>query len=304
MSTPTAELQAAASTVAPPAGSTPTIVGRTPGQELVRALGDAPDSAEVAVELPVSLPTTFAFFAARPRYAVRHLLSAAAAGDGDDIPYVREPAGAATPSQSGTSYSASPEAAFEPRLDRARLTRITTTVPLPDGLTAHPELLAAHVDRRVVVRLCTKENEVLLHGSDDEAIPGLLGVRGRRTARGRGRLAADLAWAAAMVEETGGSCDGAIVHPDLYWTMVASGQLTRLNEVGVRVSRTRMIARGQALLGDFRVVATLLDPARSRLVLRRGAGADGQDVIEASHRLGLAVHLPQHLVLVDLGETP
>jgi hypothetical protein len=284
--------------IAPPADTTPTIAGRTPGQELVRALTDAP---EVAVDLAVSLPTTFPFFTTRPRYTVRHLLSTASA-DTDAVPYVEEPTGASTPSQSGTSYAASPEAAFEPCIAHARLTEVRTSVPLPTGLVDHPELLAAYVDRRVVVRLCTRENEVLLHGSDDAAIPGLLNVRGRRTARGRGRLEVDLAWAAALVEETGGSCDGAVVHPDLYWTLVANGRLARLNAVGVRVSRTRMIARSQALLGDFRAVATLLDPARSRLVLRRATTPGGCDVIEAVEWLGLAVHLAQHLVLVDLGE--
>jgi hypothetical protein len=152
----------------------------------------------------------------------------------------------------------------------------------------------------VVVRLCTVENQVLLHGGEG-GIPGLMRVPGRRTTRGHGHETDDLARAAALVEETGGSCDGVVVHPDLYWRLTLSGALARLNEVGVRVSRTRMIARDQALLGDFRAVATLLDPARSRLVLRRGP--DG-DVIEAAHLVGLAVHLPQHLVLLELGTAP
>jgi hypothetical protein len=184
------------------------------------------------------------------------------------------------------------------------LTWVSTSVPLPDGLVEHPRLLAAHIDRRVVVRLCTVENQVLLHGSADGAIPGLLDVPGRRAARGRGRPEDDLARGAALVEETGGSCDGIVVHPDVYWRLVAAGGLTRLNEAGVRVSRTRMIARDRALLGDFRAVATLLDPGRSRLVLRRGTGPGGRDIVEAAHLVGLAVHLPQHLVLMDVGAAP
>ncbi|WP_433324858.1 family 3 encapsulin nanocompartment shell protein [Spirillospora sp. CA-294931] len=278
-----------------PTATTPTIAGRTPGQELAQALEKSPDG-EVIVDLPISLPTTFPFFAARPRYTVRHLLGDPHPGR-DGTPYVIEPVGERTPSQSGTSYTSSPEAAFEPRLAEARLTTLTATVPLPGGLTAHPDLLAAHIDRRVVVRLCTIENEALLHGSQDGVVPGLLGVPGRRAARGRGRLDRDLAWAAGLVEETGGSCDGIVVHPDIYWRLAVGGTLENLNGGGIRVSRTRMIPRGSALLGDFRAVATLIDPADSRLVLRRDP-----DVIEASHHLGLAVHLPQHLVLLDLGE--
>ncbi|WP_198679188.1 family 3 encapsulin nanocompartment shell protein [Thermomonospora amylolytica] len=287
--------------VAPPAESTPTVAGRSPGQALAAALDTG--GAEITVDLPVSLPTTFPFFAARPRYTVRHLLGAVAPdGDpADGVPYVHEPAAAHTPAASGTSYAASPEAAFEPSVERARLTWVSATVTLPDGLTGHPGLLAAHIDRRVVVRLCTVENQVLLHGSDDGAVPGLLDVPGRRAAEGLGPPEEALARGAALVEETGGSCDGIVVHPDVYWRLAAGGTLARLNEVGVRVSRTRMIARDRALLGDFRAVATLLDPARSRLVLRRGAGPGGRDVVEAAHQVGLAVHLPQHLVLMDLG---
>jgi hypothetical protein len=308
--------------VAPAAAAVPPPVqgeAPSPGRELVRALAGASDasasdsSGEVALDLPVTLTTTFPFFAARPRYTVRHLLGTRTVdGGADRATFVREPVRADTPAESGTSYNASPEAAFEPVLADARLTDVRVSVPLPAGLVDHPELLAAHVDRRVVVRLCTAENEVLLHGSADGAVQGLLKARGLRAVRGRGRIADDVAWAAAMVEETGGSCDGIVVHPDVYWALALDGRLAHLNAAGVRVSRTRMIARHQALFADFRAVATLLDPSSSRLVLRRGGGdANGNgngngrvDTIEASCRVGLAIHLPQHLVLVDFGEAP
>jgi hypothetical protein len=291
--------------VMPPADSIPTMAGRTPGEELARTLGEeagADRFGETIVELPLSLPTTFPFFVDRPRYTVRHLLGTTDVADGDEIPYVQEPADAQATSRSGVSYAGSLEAAFRPRVERAPLTWVTVTVPVPDKLTAYPDLLARYVDRRVVVRVGTLENEILLHGSADAAIPGLLTVPGRRVVQGSGPLDTALTRAAALVEETGGSCDGIVVHPVVYWAMVESGQLARFNQVGVRVSRTRMIPRGQALLADFRAVATLLDPARSRLVFRRAAGPGEDDVIEASHRLGLAVHLPQHLVLLDLGD--
>ncbi|MFG2000384.1 family 3 encapsulin nanocompartment shell protein [Spirillospora sp. NPDC048911] len=288
-----------AQTVAPPMTADP--AAPSPGRELAAALAAArPDAPVVELDLPLTLTTTFPFFTARPRYTVRHLLGSRDLAGEDQAWHVTEPVRSDTPSRSGVSYASSPESAFEPRLEHAGVTEVRVAVALPEGLTGHPDLFAAHVDRRVVVRLCTAENEVLLHGSADGAVPGLLNVRGRRTARGRGRLADDVAWAAALVEETGGSCDGVVVHPDVYWRLALDGRLAHLNAVGVRVSRTRMIDRHQALFGDFRAVATLLDPARSRLVLRRGDG--GPDTVEAYCRVGLAVHLPQHLVLADLGE--
>ncbi|MGH3387396.1 MAG: family 3 encapsulin nanocompartment shell protein [Actinomadura sp.] len=262
----------------------------TPGERLARALTETPEAAEVTVELPVSLPTTFPFFAERPRYTVRHLLEALPVPESGTV-FVHEPPAVDAPELSGTQYASSPEASFVPRLERGGLTELRARVPLPEGLTAHPELLARYVDRRVTVRLCTIENQVLLHGSDDGVITGLLRVPGRRGARG------PLAAAAALVEETGGSCDGMVVHPDVYWTLVADGLLDRLTAVGVRVSRTRMIDRGQALLGDFRAAATLLDPARSRVRLLPGPGGTA---VECSALVGLAVHLPQHLLLLEL----
>ncbi len=258
----------------------------TPGERLARTLAEAPSGTrEVTLDLPVSLPTTFPLFATRPRYTVRHLLEALPVSE-DETTYVHEPPAEHAPELSGVAYADSPEAAFVPRLERGGVTELRARVPLPAGLTDEPALLARYIDRRVTVRLCTIENEVLLHGSDDGVITGLLRAPGRRTAT------FDLARAAALVEETGGSCDGIVVHPDAYWMIVESGLLDRLNAVGVRVSRTRMIASGQALLGDFRAAATLLDPGRSRIRLL-------PDAIECSVWTGLAIHLPQHLVLTE-----
>jgi hypothetical protein len=244
----------------------------------------------VAIELPVSLPMTFPFFAERPRYTVRHLLQVLTVPE-SGAAFVHEPAAEHAPERSGTLYADSPEASFLPRLEHGELTELRARVPLPAGLTEAPELLARYVDRRVTVRLCTIENQVLLHGSDDGVITGLLGVPGRRSAR------CPLAAAAALVEETGGSCDGIVVHPDVYWTLVADGLLDRLTAAGVRVSRTRMIDRGHALLGDFRAAATLLDPARSRVELLPGPAGYA---VECSVLVGLTVQLPQHLLLLQM----
>jgi hypothetical protein len=306
------------STAGPPDGAgpvrlafaDPALTRRTPGEEFALAVGRHRAGADVEVPLRVALPATFPLAATRPRYTVRHLLKLATVEDGP-VPYVQElPAGAGGPS--GTRYAATPEAGFTATLRRAALTELIATMPVPAGLLDEPALLAAFVDHRVVVRLCTVENEALLHGCADGAIAGLLRLPGIRRGRLCGAdadapagagcsdavLAATLTEAAAEVEETGGSCDGMVAHPVVYWRLVRCGLLDRLGQAGIRVSRTRMIARDQVLLADFRAAATLLDPHASTLRLRRAAGAGGADVIEASTRVGLAVHLPQHLLLL------
>lgn len=283
----------------------PALARRSPGEEFAWAVAGAQGGADVEVPFQVPLPAAFPLFATRPRYAVRHLLKTATVPD-HLVAYVHEPPGdrpATGPggrAVSGTSYAASPEAGFSSSVRFAGLTDLRAAVAVPKGLLDEPALLAAFVDYRVLVRLSTVENEALLHGTADGAITGLLHLpETRRLPLGTefdADPAAALTEAAAEVEETGGSCDGIVAHPVLYWRLVRDGALGRLADAGIRVSRTRMIARDQVLLGDFRAAVTLLDPGVSALALRRDHGADR---IEATTRTGLAVHLPQHFVLLS-----
>ena len=183
-------------------------------------------------------------------------------------------------------------------LRQATLTDLVVTVPVPAALAREPALLAAFVDHRLIVRLGTVENQVLLHGSADQHIQGLLTLDGLRHAKSAGNLADDLAAVATDVEEAGGSCDGIVAHPRVYWQLVSTGLLERLTAAGVRVSRTRMISPDQMLFGDFRAAVTLLDPAESALALRRADDPARTHVLEARASIGLAVHLPQHFVLL------
>ncbi|MEV0751760.1 family 3 encapsulin nanocompartment shell protein [Streptosporangium sp. NPDC050280] len=280
-------------------------VARTPGEEFAAAVGEARDRADtdergdLVVSFGTHLPASFPLFASRPRYPVRHLLKTAPVA-GDPAPYVHEPPRGSV-SESGVSYAATPEAAFAPRLEEARLTDLTVSVPLPEGILDKPALLAPYVDYRVLVRLSVAENEALLHGTGDGAITGLLRLPGTRHRETDLALEEAVTQTAAEVEETGGSCDGIVAHPAVYWEMVRTGMLARLAVAGITVSRTRMIPKDTLLMGDFRAAFTLLLPGVSSITLRRGAGSDGTDLVEASSRVGLAVHLPQHLITLSWG---
>jgi hypothetical protein len=127
-------------------------------------------------------------------------------------------------------------------------------------------------------------------------VTGLLQLPGLRHHRADGPLPAEIVRAAADVEEMGGSCDAIVAHPRRYWQLAESGMLGRLSEAGVRVSRTRMIAPDELLLGDFRAGVTLLETGTSAIALRPGPGA--ARTVVASLRIGLAVHLPQHFLLL------
>lgn len=281
----------------PPLHAEADLAASGPGEAFARAV-TAAASDEVDLRLAASLPTLFPFAKHRPRYTVRHLLKTATAAHAP-VPFVAEAADGLA-GAAGTSYAASPESAFAPRLLEAGLTEVTASVAVPSGVLRNPTLLATFVDHRVLVRLGTVENEVLLHGSADKVITGLLGLPGARRRQARGGLTAEVVAAAAQVEEMGGSCDGIVAHPSRYWELLGSGMLSRLGEAGVRVSRTRMIPPDRLLLGDFRAAVTLVEAGTSRLSLRRGDGSGGPDTIIAGLQLGLAVHLPQHFLLLNL----
>lgn len=267
----------------------------TPGQQFVAALARAGGSDDVTVAIDAHLPGAFPLFASRPRYPVRHLLNIAPVDPGGPAAYVYEPS-AQRREDSGTTYAATPEATFLPELREAELSDLTVSVSLPPTILDRPAMLTAFIDRRVLVRAATMENQVLLRGSEDGKVPGLLDLPGMRRRASKRSLDEAVTAVAFEVEETGGSCDGIVAHPAVYWEMVRQGLLARLSVAGVVVSRTRMIARNTMLLGDFQAAVTLLLPHVNELSLRRGAGASGEDVIQARTQLGLAVHVPQHLI--------
>lgn len=280
---------------------------RGPGEELAIAVARAAGG-DAAVRVRAPLTTLFPLASTRPRPTVREQTKGGTVTD-RTLRYVRElrDTGRGEDGRSGTRYGATPEAVFRPAIAKAELTEISVSVPVPAELCADPALLARFVDHRVIVRLCTVENEVLLRGSDDGAITGLLHLDGLRRLRGpradaaAGAVLDALMAGCAEVEEMGGSCDGMVMHPALYWRLVGGGALPALDAAGLRLTRTRMIEPDRVLLGDFRAGITLLDGEESTLALRRPAGTDGagEAAITASMRLGLAVHLPQHFLLLS-----
>lgn len=266
----------------------PSLTRRSPGEEFSWAVAQA-NGADVHLPICAHLTSSFPLFATRPRYTVRHLLKVASVTD-RTLSYVRE-APKAGYGSAGTTYLTTPEANFVPTVEVAELTELSISVPIPEDLRHNPALLAAFIDYRVLVRMGVVENQALLHGTSDGRIEGLLNLPDIRRRPVLGDIGESLTAAAAAVEETGGSCDGIVMHPKFYWQLVQHGHLGPLAEAGIKVSRTRMMPKGQALLGDFRAAVTLLDPSMSSLALTDGA-------VEARTSVGLAVHLPQHFLLL------
>ncbi|GAA3520828.1 hypothetical protein GCM10022220_72150 [Actinocatenispora rupis] len=274
----------------------PELTSRTPGEELAVAACRSPGGT-ASVVVRGAIARHFPLAATRPRPPVRDLLKAATIAD-ESVCFVAELPAASHPVTRDTEYAATPEAHQRPTAVKAALTEVRVRVPVPAQICRDPALLARFVDHRVIVRLCTVENDVLLHGSPDGAITGLLRLPGLRRLRGGGDLLDSIMAAAADVEDQGGSCDALVMHPRTYWRLVGLGALPTVDAAGLRITRTRMIAPDQVLLGDFRAGVTLLDGGAGGTLTLRTDGDLAE--IEAGGRIGLAVHLPQHFALLVL----
>jgi hypothetical protein len=269
----------------------------TPGEDFARTVAADTDADETTVDYHTYLPDSFPLLRTRPRYMVRHLLKMGLVREGSGA-YLEEFTEVDT-GPTGTAYQATPESTFSSSLRQAEFTDVTSTMNIPAEFVRRTALLANFINFRMFVRMWTQENEILLYGSEDRKIEGLLNMKGLRQQTGSGDVFRELTSAAAEVEETGGSCDGVVMHPHLYWLAAEDGFLDRFRTAGVTVSRTRMIPRGRTLLGDFRAGATVLNPNVSTITLRRDPEASDRRIIETRSKIGLAVHVPQHFLLLE-----
>jgi hypothetical protein len=278
----------------------PELTRRSPGEEF--ALAHARMGEQATVELRAAITDLFPPSRRRPRYTVRHLLRKAVTA-GDVVTFARETA-TTTPQCPGAigvaGVAGTPEARFQAESDTAKVQVIRAAAPVPPEILADPAALAAYVDFRLLVRLGTVENEVLLNGDGGEGILGIARTPGLRYQEPLGTAAETLLAAASSSEWHGGSVDGIVMHPDDWWPLVGRGGrlLRQLADGGVRISRTRRIPAGSAIVGDFWAAATLFEMRRSTIRL----AAPGEAPEEGTWLVGeiretLAVHLPGHFVV-------
>jgi hypothetical protein len=183
-------------------------------------------------------------------------------------------------------------------VERAPISAITARAPVPRELLDDGAALAALIDYRLLVRLCTAENDALLHGPGGDRILGLLNTPGLRRQEPRGSVADTILAAASRCEHYGGSADGIVMNPADWWPLVGEGAfLAGLDRAGVRINRTRLVPPGTAIVGDFQAGATVLDRQTATIRL---VEADGGLFADGEFLEGLAVHLPGHFVLTAL----
>ncbi|HMG51828.1 MAG TPA: hypothetical protein VK601_00070, partial [Kofleriaceae bacterium] len=103
----------------------------------------------------------------------------------------------------------------------------------------------------------------------------------------------------------GGSADGVVMSTTDYYRYLVPRHdiVSSLSALGIRIARTRMVAPGTVVVGDFFAGATIYDSGRSTLAF--GQAPDGTFArdglaLRAEVRTALAIHLPTHFFVASL----
>lgn len=231
-----------------------------------------------------------------PRLTVRGLLKRRRAAS-DVISFWSEHSPSPEQAAAVTDSHLRREAAFGPRVERARVYPVQAWLQIPEELAVIRDGLADYIDHRLLVRLATAENQALTIGPH-----GLL--RHPEIARlpYRGEFPDGILAACDAIEQVGSTAHAVIMNPaDYYLCLVGRGSLLAdLAANGTLISRTRMIPPGRALAGDFAEAVRLLDAERSVIRVAEpppGTFAGPGLAVCGEVYEGLAVHLPTHLFL-------
>jgi len=267
----------------------------SPGQAFHQAYAEDPTGARVGFDYTITeafLPTE-----TRPRVTVRNLLPVRPA-TAETTRFWQENRPPRSAAEGVTEARLRQEATFTAGMAQAGLRPVRAWVRIPDGLADDPAAFAEYIDYRLLVRLATAENQALTLGEH-----GILSHPALTRLPYRGDFVQGVLAACNEIEQNGATAHAMVVNPyDWWYSMLGRcGLLSDLAANGTLVSRTRMVAPGHALVGDFAVAARLLDGGRSEIRVAEpppGTFATPGPAVCAEIWEGLAIHLPTHFFFV------
>jgi hypothetical protein len=274
---------------------------RTPGQRFAAAYLEL--GIRARVDLDAMITDQFPGFKRRPRIAMRALFKVVATRQAEIATWCERHPEAGTEPVRDEALRPESGFAFHPATVALRPTR--AWVQVPRALLDDPAGLATFLDFRLLQRLGTAENQAMALGRGGDQRCGLLEAPGIRRLAASGDPIASLMAACDHVELMGGSADGIVMSTTDYYRYLFPRQdvLAGLASLGIRIVRTRMIAAGSAIVGDFYAGATIFDSGRSSIAFDHPPGGvfarDGLAVRGEIHT-ALAIHLPTHFFVAAL----
>ncbi|MCE9672585.1 phage major capsid protein [Myxococcus stipitatus] len=274
----------------------------SPGRAFANAV--IAQGTKASVEFSTTITDSFPGFKRRPRIAVRGLFKVVKA-EQPRVKYWYETRPQSELTEHVIDAQLRQEATFEFHSDQAQLKPTTAWVQVNPALLDDPEALATFIDYRLLVRLCTAENQALARGAGGERVRGLLETPGVTRLAARETPVASLLAACNRVEQVGGSADGILMNPeDFYRHFVGQGSLLKdLADMGVRIARARMVNPGTVIVGDYTAAATIFDSGRSSIRFAEPPKGifprEGLAVCGEIHE-ALVVHLPTHFYVASL----
>lgn len=238
------------------------------------------------------------------------------------IPYIREvnPAALEYSASAVAEGSAKPEVELDWELDDAQVRKIAAWVPVTTEIIDDAPTLQGYIDSRLAYMLAIREEFEILNGSGVAPhLKGILQYSDLQLQSFTTDKITTLGNAIAKVEMVDGEADGVAMYPLDYWSMVtlrSSSQFDFPNTNGTApvgtpfgtvwglpVVRSRAIAPNKAIVGSWRLGATLFD--RQQTVIRIGNQHSdyfvlNKVVVLAEERVALAVHRPDFFVYATL----
>jgi HK97 family phage major capsid protein len=263
--------------------------------------------------VPVGTPFLSQGGLQRRRPFVRDLLSVQQTGLAS-VPYIRElnevtnEAGATTVSEA----SAKPEVTMEFQPADAPIRKIAAWVQATNEALDDAPTLQGYIDTRLAYMLMIEEESQIIAGNG--TAPNISGILDNSPQTDTGELYTVIGTAAGKIEAVDGYPDGVVANPVDFWAAVTDRHATQFDGDGngsapfgtpvptvwgLPVIRSRALTSGDALVGAWKLGATLFE--KQGVTIRSTDShaslfTSNTVVILAEERVGLAIHRPNWFV--------
>jgi HK97 family phage major capsid protein len=240
------------------------------------------------------------------------------------IPYIREvnPAGLEYSASAVAENTAKPEVVLDWTLDDAPVRKVAAWVPVTTEIIDDAPTLQGYIDGRLAYMLAVREEFEILNGSGSAPhLKGILQYAEIQSQTFSTDAITSIGLGIGKVENVDGEADGVAMNPLDYWEMVTTRHSTNfdgsgiagpglpytnaqtLGAWGLNTVRSRALVRGAALVGSWRLGATLFDRMQTTIKVGNQHSdyfVNNKVAVLAEERVALAVHRPDFFVNVDI----